>query len=196
MNETVHIIKDLIANRRTLKPAQYSDQKIDDHIIESVLETANWAPTHGYTEPWRFVVYTGEGLKSLGDFMANLDQPDANAGDFNQQRFDRLRSRPLQSSHVIGIGLSRGNNPKVPEVEEICSVAMAVQNMWLTAHAMGIGAYWSTGSLAFREETRDFFGLEEGDRSLGFFYMGIPAKDPMPGRRLSGIEEKVRWVKN
>lgn len=195
MNESVHVIKDIIANRRTIKPDHYSGQKIDDHIIESVLETANWAPTHGYTEPWRFVVFTGEGLVKLGDFLANLDQPDSNAESFNQQRFDRLRERPLKSSHVIGIGLKRGNNPKVPEVEEICSVAMAVQNMWLTAHAMGIGAYWSTGSLAFREETRDFFGLEEGDRSLGFFYMGLPAKKPMPGRRLSGIEEKVVWVK-
>lgn len=195
MTESVQILKDLIANRRTIKPEQYHEQKIDDHIIESLLETANWAPTHGYTEPWRFVVFTGEGLVKLGNFLARLDQPDPNVQGFNQQRFDRLRERPIKSSHVIGIGLKRGNNPKVPEVEEICSVAMAVQNMWLTAHAMGIGAYWSTGSLAFRDETRAFLGLEEGDRSLGFFYMGLPAKEPIPGRRLSGIEEKTVWVK-
>ncbi len=193
MNERIHILKDIIAHRRTTKPDDYSGQLIDDHIIESILETANWAPTHGYTEPWRFTVFTGEGLAELGEFLARLDQPDLEATDFNQRRFDRLRGRPLKSSHVIGIGLKRGDNPKVPEVEEVCSVAMAVQNMWLTAHALGVAAYWSTGKLAFRDETRAFFGLDEEDRSLGFFYMGIAAKPPMPGRRLSKIEEKVSW---
>lgn len=195
MNEQIHILKDIISKRRTVKPAQYSGQRIDDHLVEAILESANWAPTHGYTEPWRFVVFTGDGLDRLGSFLANLDQPDRNAEDFNQMRYDRLRERPMQSSHVLGIGMKRGDNPKVPEVEEVCSTAMAVQNMWLTAHSMGIGAYWSTGALAFRDETRDFLGLAPEDRSLGFFYMGIPAKDPMPGRRLSGIEEKTVWVK-
>ena len=193
MNERVHILKDIVANRRTIKPDQYSGERIDDHLIEAILASANWAPTHGYTEPWRFTVFTEDGLKKLGSFIANLDQPDANSEDFNQVRYDRLRERPMKSSHVIGIGMKRGSNPKVPEIEEICSVAMAVQNMWLTAHSLGIGAYWSTGDLAFREETRKFYGLEPGDRALGFFYMGIPAKEPMPGRRLSGIDEKTTW---
>lgn len=193
MKQSIHIIKEVIAARRTIKPDHYTGEIIDDHLIESILETANWAPTHGYTEPWRFVVYTGDGLATLGDFLASLDQPDPKAESFNQLRFDRLRERLMKCSHVLGIGMKRGNNPKIPQIEEICSVAMAVQNMWLTAHAMGIGAYWSTGELAFRDETRNFLGLAEGDLSLGFFYMGIPAKEPLAGRRLTGIEEKVVW---
>lgn len=33
--------------------------------LEQMLEAANWAPTHGRTEPWRFVVLSGEGLQEM-----------------------------------------------------------------------------------------------------------------------------------
>ncbi len=195
MNESLRNLRSIIVNRRTLKPDNYTGEKIDDHLIEEVLEAANWAPTHGYTEPWRFTVFTGSGLSRLGTFLADLDQTDQAAKDFNATRYERLAKRPLKASHVIGVGMKRGDNPKVPEVEEICSVAMAVQNMWLTAHAMGLGAYWSTGELAFRPETRELFGLEKGDRSLGFFYIGVAASEANKGRRLSSIHDKLRWVR-
>lgn len=195
MNEHLHHLNDIISNRRTIKPDQYTGERVPDQLIEEILAAANWAPTHGYTEPWRFSVFTEDGLATLGEFMANLDQPDPNDEHFNQMRYDRLRNRPLKCSHVIGIGMKRGNNPKVPEIEEICSVATSVQNMWLTAHALGLGAYWSTGSMAFTDEMRDFFGLSGDDRSLGLFYIGKPAVPHPQGRRISGIEEKVRWVR-
>ena len=193
MNPDISQIKHLIAERRSVKPVQYSGERIDDHLVEMVLEAANWAPTHGYTEPWRFVVFTEDALSSLGKFMADLDQPDNSIEGFNQQRYDRLFKRPQMSSHVIGIGMKPGNNPKVPEIEEICSTAMAVQNMWLMAHSLGLGAYWSTGALAFRDETRNFFGLDPDCKSLGFFYMGIPAGKVPAGRRISEIEAKTTW---
>ncbi len=196
MNEHLHYLKDIIAKRRTIKPDQMTGERVDDHLINEILEAANWAPTHGYTEPWRFTVFTKEGLSVLGDFLANLDQPNHTDEGFNQIRYDRLRSRPLKCSHVIGIGMQGGTNDKIPELEEICSVAMAVQNIWLTCHAMGLGGYWSTGAMAFTDEMRDFFGLPEGGRSLGLFYIGKPAEITPAGRRMSKIEEKVKWVRS
>lgn len=196
MNEHLHYLREAIAERRTIKPDQYTGERVDDALIQQMLEAANWAPTHGYTEPWRFIVFTEDGLAGLGDFLANLDQPDKNAEGFNEMRYDRLRNRPLKCSHVIGIGMKHGKNPKVPEIEEVCSVAMAVQNMWLTAHSLGLGAYWSTGSMAYTDEMRDFFGLSSEERSLGLFYIGKPAITHPKGRRISSITDKVRWVRS
>ncbi len=195
MNEHIHHLKEIIANRRTIKPDQMTGERVDDHLINQILESANWAPTHGYTEPWRFTVFAEDGLATLGDFIANLDQPNSNAEEFNQIRFDRLRNRPLKCSHVIGIGMQRGTNEKIPEIEEICSVAMAVQNMWLTCHTLGLGGYWSTGSMAFTDEMRNFFGLPETAKSLGLFYIGKLGITHPKGRRLSSIEEKLSWIR-
>ncbi|MGB0177832.1 MAG: nitroreductase family protein [Owenweeksia sp.] len=196
MNEQIKHLQDILSHRRTIKPDNYTGEKVNDELVKQILEAANWAPTHGYTEPWRFTIFAEDGLSTLGDFLAKLDQPDNKAENFNATRYDRLRNRPLNCSHVIGIGMKRGNNPKVPEIEEICSVAMAVQNMWLTAHALGLGAYWSTGDMAFTDEMRNFFNLSEGDLSLGLFYIGKPAIPHPKGRRISGISDKVRWVKS
>ena len=196
MNEHLRYLHEIISERRTIKPANYTGEKVDDLIINEVLEAANWAPTHGYTEPWRFTVFTGKGLVTLGKFLADLDQPDQSAEDFNQTRYDRLKEAPLTSSHVIGVGVKRGDNPKVPEIEEVCATAMAVQNMWLTAHALGLGSYWSTGAKAFTSQMRDFFGLGENDLSLGLFYIGKPTISNPSGRRLSKVEDKVRWVRS
>ena len=196
MNERLHHLQDIISNRRTIKPDQYTGERVDDLFIRQVLEAANWAPTHGYTEPWRFTVFSGDGLATLGEFLADQDQPDKSAEDFNQIRYDKTRNRPLKASHVIGIGLQPGKNEKVPEIEEIASVAMAVQNMWLMTYALGLGAYWSTGAVAFTDAMRSFLGFNNDARSLGLFYIGKPAIAHPKGRRLSKIDEKIRWVKS
>jgi nitroreductase len=35
--------------------------------IMALLEAANWAPTHGKTEPWRFVVLGQQGMQAMQD---------------------------------------------------------------------------------------------------------------------------------
>lgn len=89
--------------------------------------------------------------------------------------------------------MKRGENPKIPEIEELLSVGMAVQNFWLAAASLGFGGYWSTGEVAFSEELRNFIGLGENDKSLGFFYAGVPISGIPEGRRNSPIEAKVIW---
>lgn len=193
MNEALSQLRKIIAERRTIKPDAYSGELIDDHFVNLILEQANWAPTHGYTEPWRFVVYKGEALKRLGLFLADYNQPDKDAENFNQIRYDRLASRPAMASHVIGIAMKPGTNPKIPEIEEVSAVSMAVQNMWLMCHALGLAGYWSTGKVAFSEEFRDYMGFDESHKAMGLFYLGKPSKENPQGRRISDISTKVRW---
>lgn len=186
-------VEKAIRQRRTVKPREFTGERIPDEAVQALLEATNWAPTHGYTEPWRFVIYAGAARARLGTFLAQQDQPDPDAADFNALRYQKLAERPSQASHVIAIGAHLGENPKIPELEEIASVAMAVQNLWLCARERGLAGYWSTGALAYTEATRQFLGLAPGDRSLGFFYLGYPAQEWPSGQRLSGIEEKVNW---
>ena len=40
---------------------------MSSELLRAMLEAANWAPTHGITEPWRFVVLQGEAIDRLGD---------------------------------------------------------------------------------------------------------------------------------
>ena len=62
-------INQLIRNRRSVFPPMFTDQPIDKAIIKQLLENANWAPTHRFTEPWRFKVLRNNAKQRLGQFL-------------------------------------------------------------------------------------------------------------------------------
>jgi len=184
----------LIRHRRSIPPEQFDPtKKVDDSLIEEMLENGNWAPNHGLTEPWRFVVFSGNGLNQLGLFQADLYRKLTPIADFKQPKYDKLLQRPLLASHVIAVGMKRQKSGKIPEVEEIEATACAVQNMLLTAAAHNVSGYWTTGGVTYDEEAKTFFGLESADKLLGFLYIGFPLKWT-EGKR-HPIQEKVKWVR-
>ncbi len=186
-------LKSIIQNRRSILPNMYTGEVIDDAIVREILDSANWAPNHKNTEPWRFVVFKGEGLKKLADFQSGLyKKVSSEQNNFREEKYTNLKTKPLKASHVIGIGMSRNDKEIVPEIEEISAVACAVQNMYLTATAYGLGCYWGTGGITYMEEAKEFFGLKPKDKFMGFFYLGIPRKRP-EGKR-TPVENKITWV--
>ena len=64
------MVFELIKKRRSVFPAQYTNQAINKSEIEKILESANWAPTHKKTEPWRFKVFLEKSKEELGKFLA------------------------------------------------------------------------------------------------------------------------------
>ncbi|MCR5886641.1 nitroreductase [Hymenobacter sp. J193] len=183
----------LVLARRSIQPVQFEPGRvIPDDMVLQLLENANWAPTHKRTEPWRFVVFKGEGLKRLAEFQSGLYR--AQAGELvDEKKAQKLAQNPLLASHVIAIGMKRHHI--LPEIEEVEAVACAVQNLHLSAVAYGLGGYWGSGGITYVEEAKPFFGLGPDDKLLGFFYLGYVAQ--LPGRNLrKPIEEKVSWVRD
>jgi len=189
-------INKLIADRRSVFPKDYVQGKtVDDQIVHRLLENANWAPTHKLTEPWHFVVFSGNGLKKLADFQAECyKKVTAKDGSFKEERYQNLLTKPMQSSHIIAVGMKRDKEKRIKEVEEIGAVFCAVQNMYLTATAYGIGCYLSTGGITYFEEAKPFFGLGEEDKLIGFLNLGVIEGELKPGRR-NPIGEKVEWIR-
>jgi len=88
--------------------------------------------------------------------------------------------------------VQRDAKESVPEWEEIAATAMAVQNMWLVATSLEIGAYWSSpGYLKYFNELVPLADLET---CVGLFYMGKYDGDLQTGVRNSDISEKVVWI--
>ena len=58
-----------------------------------------------------------------------------------EDKFIKMQARPFQASAAIVAYMKRGDNPKIPEIEEISSVACAIQNLCLTATAYGISLF-------------------------------------------------------
>ena len=184
----------LIRTRRSVFPKDYTGERVEEEIVEQMLKNAVWAPNHKMTEPWRFMVFTGTGLKRLAEFQSSLyRQVTSKDGSYKEGRYQTLLTKPMQSSHIISIGMKRDEKKSLPEMEELGAVYCAVQNMYLTATAYGVGCYLSSGGITYFEEAREFFGLGTEDKLLGFLNIGV-AKGPLPEGKRKPLVEKVKWV--
>lgn len=188
------LLNELIKNRRSVFPDQFAaDKKVDDEIIKQILVNATWAPNHGQTEPWQFTVFTGGGLKAFAAFQSALYKEEA--GDtFKEDKYQKMKVQPLKASHIISLATKRSEKKGIPEVEDIEAVACAVQNIYLSVSAYGLGGYWTTGGVTYMEKAKSFFGLGDEDRLLGFFYIGHIAVPSLAAKR-KPLEEKVKWVR-
>ena len=187
-------LDELIHQRRSVFPEDYTGEKVDDDIVRQILENARWAPTHKLTEPWRFLVFTGDGIKALAKLQSDIYKSVTEAdGTFKEKNYQRLQTKPLLSSHIIAVLMKRDEKLSVPEIEETGAVFCAIQNMYLTANAYGLGCYLSTGGITYFEEAKEFFGLEKDDRLIGFFHLGVPKKESAVGKR-KPLDEISHWI--
>ena len=190
---TVDKITQLIRERRSIKPKDFSGELVPQSAVELMLENAHWAPNHGNTEPWYFVVFQGEGLKRLAQAQADMYKAHTPEAAFKEAKYQKLAQNPLLCSHVIAICHRRGDLPKIPVLEEVEAVATAVQNLHLTATALGYAGYWSSGGMTYQPGMQEFLGLGGEDQVLGFFMLGCYDGAWPAGKRKSSWQDKVRW---
>lgn len=186
-------ITELIRERRTIYPEQFSDRKVHKEQVELMLNNAQWAPTHGNTQPWRFKVFMEEGRTQLSDFLGQTYlklTPEENQKD---AKLAKMITRPLKSSVVIAVCMERQESEKILEIEEIEAVACAIQNLHLTTTAYGLGGFWSTPKLIYTKEMNDFLKIGEKDKCLGLFYIGYPAIE-WPKSHRKPLEYTTEWI--
>lgn len=186
-------LNDLIKNRRATPPRFLAKKEVSVELIHQLFENANWAPNHKKTEPWRFKVYSGEAKQKLANNIFTLLNEKINSGEpVNPQKAEKFKADLENVPVAIVIIFERDLADRLPEWEELAAVAMAVQNMWLTATDLGLGAFWATPQ--FLPYLNDVLEIQPHQKALGFFYVGHIAMDyPSPGRGDATL--KVKWMK-
>jgi len=188
-------INELIRNRRTIYPEQFSERKVHREQLEVLLTNAQWAPTHGNTQPWRFKVFTEGARNRLSDFLGERYDSITPESAHSDLKRTKLVNRPLLSSAIVAVCMERQSTEKILELEEIEAVACAVQNMHLTCTAYGIGGFWATPKLIYDHTMNEFLGLGEKDKCLGLFYIGYPAIE-WPSSHRKPLEYTTTWFEH
>ena len=185
-------ITEVIKERRSVHPESYTSRKVHHEIIEDVLNNAIWAPTHGMVQPWRFKVFTGDAVKRVGVELEKVYKSAVSEADWSERKLVKLRERTSSVSVLIFICMSPEENSAIPEIENISAVACAVQNMYLTCTAYGLGSYWSSPEYVYSEEMKVLLNLGEKDKCLGMFYMGYPEGE-WPKSHRKPLEYVSEW---
>ena len=167
-------INEIIAQRRSIYPKEFTGEKIDKQVLETLLRNANFAPNHKSNYPWRFVVIADASLQSWVDKAAEIYQNETASESFNQAKFDKIKHYTQQVSNAIAIVMEREPDTKSIEREDICAAAAGVQNMYLSLSQFEhVGGYWSTGMGTYSKAMFEFLKLNENQTLLGFFVLGV-----------------------
>lgn len=188
LSETTELLRD----RRSISPERYSPRKVHREIVEQALINATWAPTHGMTQPWRFKVYVGEGMKHIGPKLAEWYAQSAGESA-SAKKVAKLQNRGERVTALIVLGMEPDPNGLISLEDERMAVACAVQNMYLTCTAHGIGGFWSTPKFLQLPEVKAFVGLPNNGEVLGIFYMGYPEDGIWPKSHRKPLEYVTDW---
>lgn len=172
----------IFRTRRSVKPAAMDcAREVPRALLAEILEDAHRAPTHGLTQPWRFHVFTGAARARLGDGLQAIYDRTTPEAARNADKRAKLGATPRLAPVAIAVAARVEPNGKIPEVEEIAATSCAVENLLLSAHERGLGAYWSTPPAAMSAEFAAWLGLDATHRALGLVYLGYPlAGEPAP----------------
>jgi nitroreductase len=166
---SAEILIDLIQSRnahaKLVKPAPDSDD------LQKIFAAAYRAPDHAKLVPARFRVIEGDGLKALGQLFVDVNQEKSNA-PLSSEEQEAIIKKPLRAPMIIVASAMIQENEKVPEIEQMLSAGCSVQNSLLSIEALGFGAIWRTGDIAFEPRVHEGLGFDQNEKMLGFIYVG------------------------
>ena len=144
-------------------------------------------PDHGKLTPWRILRIQGEQRLRLGEFLVQrqlaLDPATPPAVlDKDRQRFSFA---PLILTVIAQPAAS-----KVPEIEQLMSGGSVCFALLQAAQALGFGAQWLTGWMAYDSAVAKYLGLVGDERILGFIHVGT-ASEQAPERLRPAYAERV-----
>lgn len=177
-------INQIIRERRSIFPKEFNGQRVDDEVVNQLLENAHWAPSHGLSLAWRFMVYTDGAKDQLFEYWKSIAP---------EEKQDKLELNKTKTSHVLIIVAK--HNGKNPLEEEKASVACAIQNIYLSlSQYPNVGGYWGSGNGTYTKEFAHFLGLADDEHCMGYFMLGkVDQKRTKAGR--PSYNAQVIWKK-
>lgn len=183
--EGLNTISQLIKERRTVRLFK-SDQVTVDQLTE-LLDIAVWAPNHNLREPWRFIVYTGEGRKVFADAVIHAFTADEKE-KYGENRRNEYMTIPL---HLIVV-LKEDPRQKQWD-EDFSAVCCLIQNLQLAAWEQGIGMVWKSNPYMYNPKFRDAVGVLPGEKIVAALHIGYPRIIP-PAVPRTPASEKLTVV--
>jgi nitroreductase len=177
--------------RRSVPPKQLGDPGPDQATLLRLLRSAVRVPDHGKRVPFRFLSFRGEARHAFGERLAQRSrQRDPDASDAVIEK-DRLRfsHAPL----VVAVIARLGPDEKIPESERFSSASCVCFALLQAAQALGYGAIWLTGWLAYDAQVAQWLGLGEHERVVGFVHIGTPKLDAPERERPDPAELLGEW---
>jgi 5,6-dimethylbenzimidazole synthase len=138
----------IIAGRRDMRHFS-PGTSLDEQTLKRLLAAAHQAPSVGFMQPWRFIRVTDSALRERIASLVAIER-DATAAALGERASDFLRLKVegvRECAELLVAALAPDDGTvfgrrTLPDEMALCSVACAIQNLWLAARAENLGLGW------------------------------------------------------
>lgn len=177
---------DVVLNQRACR--RFSDQPVDDELIEQCLRAATHAPSAENLQPWVFVVVRDDELRTgIGELTRRAWHGGGRQHSEGRLEDTLLREVDHGAEHGIGsapvIVVVCGDSAIGLEATLPASVFPATQNLLLASAALGLGSAMTTLATLFAGELGELLGLPASVLPMAVVPLGWPSRPLGPPRR-------------
>lgn len=187
MDQAPRLVLDSIRSRRSIR--RYQARPVPHQVIENLLDAATWAPSSHNRQPWRFAVVQDEAKKialaaAMGKRLREDLEGDGAPGQAIDADVSRSYSRIKEAPVLVVACVTMRDMDVYPDSRRKKaewtmagqSVAMAVENLLLAAHALGLGACWMCAPLFAPDTVREVLHLDADWDPQALITIGYPAE--------------------
>jgi 5,6-dimethylbenzimidazole synthase len=174
------VIYKVMRNRRDVR--RFLPDPIPAAVLERVLMMAHLAPSVGFMQPWNFILVSSpearRRVKAIFEEtnareLARIEKPEQRTL-YPQLKLEGILEAPLNIAVTCDgrrdAPFVLGRSP-MPETD-VFSTCLAVQNLWLSARAEGVGVGWV--SILDRPAIEELLRLPAGVRLVAYLCVGYP----------------------
>jgi nitroreductase len=187
-----------IKTRRSIR--KYTDAPVDDAKINTILEAGRWAPSWANTQCSRFIVIRDAKIRAaLADTVGKMKTPDGK--EVVSGAAVAMTVVPVVIAVCAQIGISGtkpgggGGGEYITDKGDwfMFDTALAVENMVLAAHALGLGTVIMGAYDPVKAEK--VLNIPRGYRLTAIFPVGVPAAEGKapPRKELSELVIKDKF---
>lgn len=213
MNSEAAVIEQTIRSRRSVR--RYKRERPGRDAIEKLIEIAACAPSASNKQPWRFFVADdaaliarmAQAVQEAVDRIARRVEPafmDAFRayGDY----FVRFREAPVVIvpafrelvvlSSLVDAQTAERDRETIRAMEfnsGLISTSLAMQNLMLYAHSIGLGSSCMTGPLVALHEIKQILRIPDSWHVAAFVPVGYPDESPAAVAR-KPVDAVIRWA--
>ncbi|PWU12357.1 MAG: hypothetical protein C5B50_21620 [Verrucomicrobia bacterium] len=207
------MILELLQSRRTIR--KFLPTLPERALLEQLIVAATSAPSASNKQPWRFLIVTNPEVKTrMADTIRaavervarhiepQFESPFRAYGDY----FTRFENAPVVIvplyrpltllSSMVGAGLSPKDQQNITIMEQhsgLVSVSLAMENLLLMAHDLGLGASGLTGPLIAADDLSRILSIPPGWHIVALVAVGYPAEQPAATAR-KPVADVTRWI--
>jgi nitroreductase len=189
-------VLEAIRNRRSIR--RYTADPVDDKAVNTVLEAAHWAPSWGNAQCWRFIVVRDPKTRvAIADTLAKVKVDNEWVENAAATAFKQAPVLIVLCAELGKAGFRSDGTPVTDKADYwfMFDVALAMENLVLAAHAIGLGTVIVAGFDA--KKVAKILEVPDDSTVVSMTPLGFPAHKGQvsPRKDLSEVLFKDKYGK-